>query len=218
MALEVLFSELREVSPSGGDILAMSSDSLRVRLMRKFGIVCATSAIGPTLTVLPWGIGTNAFASGDSIFVFADNDPAPITDDVWIAARVTGVLPSVCPQDGALAQAIAFSGQAALFAADSVGIGAPMRSYEEFTFGTTTMLGDTYFARRDGTGPMIPIAGPLRSSDGIELIYRDALGAVTAVATDVRQIEVIVRTGSGVLNSVGNAVSDSINAWIHTRN
>ena len=75
MALDVLFNELREVSPAGSDILAMSSDSLRVRLMRKFGFVCDTDMTGqPDLTVIPWGVGTNAFEVSDSIFVYADND------------------------------------------------------------------------------------------------------------------------------------------------
>ena len=58
MALDVLFNELREVSAGGGDIMAMSSDSLTLRLMRKFGFVCATNfAAQPVLNVVPWGIG-----------------------------------------------------------------------------------------------------------------------------------------------------------------
>lgn len=219
MALDVLFNELREVSPSGGDILAMSGDSIRVRLMRKFGFVCATNWTGqPELTVIPWGFGTNAFASSDSIFVYADNDEGTRADDAWISANITSIGTSVCPQDGTAAQTLTMNGQGALFSADSVGIGAAVRSYSDFTFGTTTLYGETYLSRRDGTGDMVPIAGPIRGTNGLEFVYRDELGAVTAVAADVRQLEVVVRTGGDVLNGRGGVVSDSITAWIYTRN
>lgn len=65
---------------------------------------------------------------------------------------------------------------------------------------------------------MIPVAGPIASTNGVDFIYRDELGAITSTATDVRQIEVRVRTGSNVLNSLGETVRDSITAWIYTRN
>lgn len=220
MALDVLFNELREVSPPGGDILAMESDSLRVRLMRKFGFVCWTSFVGtPQLLVVPYGIGVNTFAVGDSVFVFADNNEDIASDDVWIAANITDLSNgAACPQDGATAQRLGFSGQGGLFTADSVGIGAPVRSYREYTFGTTTLLGDTYLARREGTGDMVPVTGPIRARNGIEFAYRDSLGHVTSDRDEVRQIEVIVRTGSEVLNSLGEMVSDSIHTSIYTRN
>ena len=65
---------------------------------------------------------------------------------------------------------------------------------------------------------MIPVAGPLRGREGLAFVYRDALGAVTADPLKVAQIEVTVRTGSEVLNSLGEMVSDSVLVWIHTRN
>lgn len=222
MALDVLFNELREVSPGGGDIVAMSGDSLRVRLMRKFGIVCHgldyTSA--PDLYVIPFGFGTNAFAAGDSVFVWADNDEDINSDDVWFSASVENpVGTTVCPQDGVtVAQVLKFHSQNAAFTADSVGAGAPIRSYIEFTFGTTTLLGDTYFSRRQGNGDMVPVAGPIRATNGVAFVYRDAYGVVTATPADVRQIEIMVRTGSNVLDGLGGTVADSITAWIYTRN
>ena len=226
MAIEVLFAELREVSAPGGDILAMSSDSLRVRLMRKFSVVCQTDmAVQPNLTVLD-SLGSmsinaaaNAFDAGDSVFVFADNNENDDDDDVWIKARVSSVdIAAVCPQNGEGAMLLTFNGQGALFAADSVGIGAPVRSYLEYTFGMTTMAGDPYLARRVGNGDMIPIAGPLRAGTGLEFAYRDADGVVTTVPANVRQIEISVRTGSTVLNSLGEMVSDSISVLVYTRN
>ena len=233
MAVEVLFAELREVSPSGGDILAMSSDSIRVRLMRKFSIVCQPDITGsaPVMTVIKDFLlnsgdtlyimgGSNRFAVGDSVFVYADNDPDIDRDDAWISASISSIDSAsvVCPQDGDAGLNLTFGSQMTAFTNDSVHVGAPVRSYQDFTFGTTTMLGDVYLGRRTGTGDMIPVAGPLRDRDGLAFVYRDAMGDVTATPADVAQIEVTVRTGSEVLNSLGEMVSDSVLVWIHTRN
>lgn len=232
MAVEVLFAELREVSPSGGDILTMSSGSLRVRLMRKFSVVCETDfGLMPTLTVRDSIIptapvtsdtlmlmgGANAFAAGDSVFVWADNDPDTENDDVWFSARVSAIDGSVTCPDGRGATELAFGGLQSLFLNDSVGIGAPVRSYQEYTFGTTTMNGDVYLGRQTGTGDMIPVTGPLEAGAGLEFIYRDSLGTVTSTPADVSQIQVIIRTGSEVLGPLGSMVQDSVNVWIHTR-
>lgn len=225
MALDVLFNELREASASGDDLIGMGRDSLRLRLMRKFGVTCSTGIASLQLTVLRETnifnmVGSNMFEVGDSVFVYADNNGNTEDDDVWIPATITAVDTAgvTCPQDGAPAATLTFLGQAAAFAADSVGIGAPIRSFKTYTFGDTILYGDVYFARREGSGPMIPVAGPLKATDGLDFTYRDAFGTVTAVDTDVRQIEVLVRTGSNVLDSRGEVVSDSITAWIYTRN
>jgi len=221
MALELLFNELREVSPSGGDLLAMSSDSVRVRLMRKFSRVCQMDYTFPTgqPTSVVLNLQGRRFEVGDSVFVFADNDEKDDDDDVWISARVTAVdTTAVCPQAGERATELTYNGQGALFNADSVGIGAPVRSYGTYTFGITTFLGDPYLARRQGSGAMMPIVGPIRAGTGLEFVYLDALGNVTSTPADVRQIVVTVRTGSGVMNSLNQEVQDSITAWVYTRN
>lgn len=229
MAVEVLFAELREVSAGGGDILAMSGDSIRVRLMRKFSIVCATdfTLTDPTVTVLDTlqtssgmvlQAGANRFEDGDSVFIWADNDPDIDSDDVWISTAIGGIdTTATCPQNGEGATELEFPALLALFLADSVGIGAPVRSYEEYTFGTTTMNGDVYLGRRTGTGDMVPITGPLQPSNGLEFFYRDSLGAVTTTPADVSQIEVLVRTGSTVLGPLGRMVQDSVQVLIFTR-
>lgn len=229
MAVEVLFAELREVSASGGDILAMSDDSLRVRLMRKFSLVCATdfTLVDATLTILDTlqtaaGLvlqaGANQFDAGDSVFVWADNDPNDDSDDVWLSMRIDGVDgTATCPQAGEGATELEFGASQAVFLTDSVGIGAPVRSYVTYAFGTTTMNGDVYLARRTRGGDMIPVTGPLQPSDGLEFVYLDSLGAVTTTPADVSQIQVTVRTGSEVLGPLGRMVQDSVRVLIHTR-
>ncbi|MCG6954807.1 MAG: prepilin-type N-terminal cleavage/methylation domain-containing protein, partial [Gemmatimonadetes bacterium] len=66
-AMDVLFGELREISARGGDLLSMSTHSLKVRAMRKFGVVCGVSTSSPpVLTVAKVG---DWFAAADSVFV-----------------------------------------------------------------------------------------------------------------------------------------------------
>lgn len=227
MGIDVLFAELRELSPQGGDIVQMTADSMEVRLMRKFSYVCATDFSGqPLLTVVTeaGGLttiqgGTNRFTAGDSVFVYADNDEDIDSDDVWIPARITAVNATltVCPDLVTPGIVLTFNGQGALFSADLVGIGAPVRSFDRYGFGTTTMNGDVYLARRD-TGDYIPMAGPLAAANGLQFVYRDSMGAVTATPTSVSQIEVTLRTGGEVLSFANAPVRDSIVVWIHTRN
>jgi prepilin-type N-terminal cleavage/methylation domain-containing protein len=219
MALEVLFTELRQASPRGGDILMMSADSLRLRLMRKFGRVCAINTLlgVPHLTVTD--IGNIDFLANDSVFIFADNNERDDDDDDWIPAQIgSPVVAGACPQDASLARVLPFTGQAPLFVADSVRIGAPVRSFTTVRFGMTTYSGASYLGRAEGSAALTPVAGPLRAGTGLEFVYRDSIGNVTTTPTNVRQIVVRVRSGSNVLNSLNQMVSDSVLAWVYTRN
>jgi prepilin-type N-terminal cleavage/methylation domain-containing protein len=224
IALEVLMNELRELSPPGGDIISMSQDELSVRLMRKFSIVCATDYSGVGLgnfAVVVLDLPGPDLAAGDSVFVFANNDEGRDDDDVWIKTRIGTVSNTTCPQNSEAAIRLAFGGLASLFITDSVGVGAPARSFQHFTFGLTTYNGDTYLGRRPGfgtTGTWVPVAGPLDPATGIEFVYRDALGAVTTTPEDVRQIVVRIRSESVMRNSLNRPVVDSITAWIYARN
>jgi hypothetical protein len=192
---------------------------VRVRLMRKFSLVCENwDGTNP-----PWqkvlNLPGRRFEAQDSVFVFADNNEKNDDDDTWIAARVTGVdTTATCPQNSEPATILTFNGQGGLFTTDSVGLGAPVRSHEQYTFGLTTYSGAPYLGRQQRGEAMTPVVGPLRSGTGVQFEYRDAMGNTTATAADVRQIVVTVRTGSGVLNSLGNEVADSITTWVYTRN
>jgi prepilin-type N-terminal cleavage/methylation domain-containing protein len=218
MAFEMLFNELREASPGDGDIVSMSSTQITVRLMRKFGVVCATdlASLTPNVTVLD-NTGDD-FAAADSVVLFAENREATPNDDVWLRLEVDAADTTVTCL-GRPGIEVGFDVTTLpMFVADSVRVGAPLRSFREYTFGTVNWNGKPYLGRSEDGGLMWPIAGPLRAANGMQFIYRDALGNVTATPTDVRQIEIRVRTGSEVTNSVGRMVSDSIDAWIYTRN
>lgn len=213
-AMDVLYNELREISAQGGDLIAMNSTSLTVRSMRKFGVVCAISMTSPpvlrTLKVGDW------FEREDSVFVFADNETSRASDDTWIAAHITARdTTALCGSEKAVN--LSFGGQAGLFTADSVRVGAPVRSFMRYRYGLVTMGGEAYLGRT-GTDGTVAMVGPLKASSGLAFSYLDASGTATTTATDVRQIIVTVRTASNVMNSIGGFVSDSITAVIYTRN
>lgn len=224
MAIEVMFNELRELSPGDGDILMMASDSLRVRLMRRLGITCAVDlgplAVTPKITVLD-NTGDD-FAAGDTVLIFAENREATASDDVWLRAHVANVDDSVTCLGGRPALDLEFNPLTTTFDSDTVRVGAPVRGFEVYRYETANWISTNtpYLSRREnGVGTPWPIAGPLRpGNQGLQFIYRDALGAITSTPTDVRQIEVRIRTGNRVRNSAGDIVSDSLDTWIYTRN
>ena len=68
--IDILSSELRELSGAEGDVLTMTPTRIEVRAMRAFGLVCNTNPTGSPILVKKVG---RYFTSGDSIVVFADN-------------------------------------------------------------------------------------------------------------------------------------------------
>lgn len=216
-ALDILWGEVRELSTRGGDLLGMGPNTMRVRVMRKFGIVCSVDLTGshPVLRVIG---PENRFENQDSIVVFADNIETRQKDDAWIRAQVTKVDTTVSCL-GRPAEQLEFGGQKPLFTADSVRRGAPIRSYVQFTYGLYPYDGAYYLGRIAlGAKSVTPLVGPLDPRTGVQFTYMDSTGAVTTIPTQVRQIAVTVRTLSNVKNVTSGFVSDSLTTWIYTRN
>lgn len=213
--LDVLFSELREVSTDEGDLLAMGVDSVTIRTPRAFGLVCATdfSVSPPRVTAHRIGPVVEA---GDSIFIFADNIPDRASDDVWLT-RVVQSVDSTATCGGSLAQRLTVPNLAST--GDTVRAGAPIRAFLTYTYGLHVFAGESYLARRISTsGTPDPLVGPLLPNRGVTFRYLDSVGAVTTVAADVAQIEVTLRYQSEVMDSRNQLVRDSIVARVYPRN
>ena len=103
---------------------------------------------------------------------------------------------------------------------DTVRLGATVRSFQRFTYGIVEFEGDFYLGQTIQGFGAEPLVGPLRSRSegGLEFTYLDANGAVTTVATDVAQIQVMMRTTSLARAPNGDVVSDSIQTRISLRN
>ena len=221
-AMDVLFSELREVSSAGADILAFGPDSLAARSMRDFGAVCdalpLTHASTPQLLVRKI---IEDFESGDSVFVFADNDEFVTNDDEWFPALVTAIDTTVTCPDGGEAQLMTFAGQTLSFTADTVQTGAPIRSFTRLSYRLGTFESETYLGRAEGGAAWTPIVGPLAGLSGrpgLEFSFLDGAGNAAATADQIRQVAVTLRSFSEARGRNGDHVVDSLSSRIFMRN
>ena len=211
--LDILFSELREISRSEGDILTMGSDRIEIRAMRAFGLVCGTSVTGSPLRVQKIG---RFFEDGDSIMVFADNNPDVASDDTILAGDVGGIDTTQTCWGGDAAQSLTVPALTAALANDTVRLGAPVRGFTIYTYGLYTVGGEDYLARKSGA-TTAPLVGPL-APNGVSFVYLDSLGSVTTNPRAVSRIEVTLRSKSKVLNQRGLPVADSLSTAIYLRN
>jgi hypothetical protein len=225
-AMDVLFGELREVSSQDADIVSFSADEIEFRAMRTVGAVCdvdmALLGVLPTMTVRKV---LDDFAAGDSIVVFADNDPFLTADDTWIKARVTSVDTTASCTDinGATYEAtrMNFNAQSALFVADTVRDGAPMRDFTRFSYGLMEYDGQDYLGRSENGGDWSPLVGPLAGATdrpGLQFTYLDAAGDETTTAADIAQVTITIRSHSRVVDQRGVPVVDSLSSTIYMRN
>ncbi len=214
--LEVLSSELREMSSTGGDILGIGSDSIRFRAMRKLGLVCSINRATTPLEVVVRTVG-DKFEQEERVYVFADDDPDTGSDDQWIVGKI-GVPDNDeanCP-DGTTGQHI----QVYWVPTDLVQIGAPLRSFRSYTYGLYWVAGDWHLARRNWLLRVEPLVGPLlsRNRGGLEFEYFDASGLSTNDPDAVERIQITLRAESEARGLDGELIADSITASIYARN
>ena len=213
--LDLLFSELREVSAPEGDLLSIGSQEVEFRAMRSFGLVCA---INPSQSRLSIWVRGDDFEVGQGISVFIDDDPEISSDDEWAEASIQNVSDDsgACPLPGTI-QTITTSG---LASGDFGGMrtGAPIRAFEPFTYGAMQSGGEWYLGRRSGTDPWVPLVGPVDGSGGVGFEYFDAAGNATTTPGAVRRIRVTIRTRSDARDAAGNQIVDALSADVFVRN
>src|SRR5690606_26174770 len=94
-ALDVLESELREISASGGDLTMIQPESLTFRAYRAGGFICSLDAPGQRIVVRQEG--TQPFiASTQQLLYFIENSQITGTDDDWGIASIQQVDTGVC--------------------------------------------------------------------------------------------------------------------------
>lgn len=217
--MEVLFSELREISPQDGDVLTMNASQLRIRAGEAAGIVCTVlSTPGNPLYVQIKPLGH--YLQDRPARVFVDNRPDRRSDDVWQTTTTlnqdsTGIL--ACP-DGESAQEIRLQGMTWGAPPDSLLSGSIVRTLAPNEYRLGTYDGETYLMREDEAGDVYPLVGPLSANDGVTFRYLDADGNVTTTATDVRQIDVTLRSPANIRGISGDLTRDSLRARVYTRN
>lgn len=198
--LQVLLSELREVSASDGDVLEATSTSLTVRSPRKLGIVCQA---GDPLTI--WEMG-DPFEAGEKLRIYDHSTGTWLpggSNSIGIQSATTASS-GTCDtwnrydMDGTVAGAyrlreLSLSSSSSLA---SIRAGAPVRSFQTVTYGLFP-FGDHYALGRAAVGAdTVPLVGPLASPDegGLELRYLDADSVVlsaTQANSDPASIAII---------------------------
>ncbi len=199
-AISVLPGEVRELSASDGDIVTMSATSLTYKSMQALYVQCDS----PSTARLVITLDRTAFfglrgidASQDSIVIFAEGDSTTATDDTWLHADVTAVLPGTACPGGRSSLSVALAGVTPSQLA-RVATGAPVRTFRVaqvllYRDGAgDSWLGGREFQKTAGTWATTqPITGPL-SPAGLELTYFDSTGAPTAVPRYVVRVGIAV--------------------------
>ena len=209
-ALQVLTAELRELDVSGGDIVALGSDSISIRATRGIEFLCAPPDPSTGTVVVRSSLSSgyrDVDPARDRALVFRDGDPSSEDDDAWLDFGIASAGASARCAVGAAATELRLLG--AVRSLDSVGPGAPVRWYERAVYRLYAdetgawWLGERHLS--DGAwAPLSPIAGPLRRPSGLQLTYYDASGAATADPSHVARIDIAVRgVGSALLQAMG---------------
>jgi hypothetical protein len=216
--MDLLFSELREISPEGGDLLRMDGDSVTIRVMRSAALIC-DSTVQATPDQYRWHVVAlgDTLVTGDSVWLFAEHGSTSTADNEWFQSTVQEVVgTTTC--GGSDAQSVRFTWGGAM-GVDTPTVGGLVRTYETYTYGLGMLDGAPYLVRKlEPGGAATPLVGPLRSGTGVSFAYLDKDGNATASATDVRQIVVTLRTLHEAIDAGGEQVRDSLKTRIYTRN
>jgi len=218
-ALQVLSLELRELDPSGGDIVAVGPDSVSIRATRGLEFVCAPPdpATGRILVRSSLSSGYRAIdPARDRALVFRDGDGSTEDDDAWLDLGIASAGGAATCADGAAATELKLVG--AVAALDSVEIGAPVRWYERVVYRLyADETGAWWLGVRGWSGgawaAISPVAGPLQHPLGIQLTYYDTSGATTAEPARVARIGLVIRgVGSALLQEMRGRQSHSVDS------
>lgn len=219
LAVEVLAGELRDSSPSGGDLYAVGPDSVALRSTSGFGIVCAVSAN----TVSLWRLtGTFGVLNTDSALVFEEHRFDSSLDDRWTAARIlsvrlggTGLCPNGRPPTATLALDRAVTGAT---------VGSPLRGFRPYVYKLYRGAdGSWWLGQRLRGGRFQPVTGPFAApaQGGLRLEYLTDAGAITADPRRVSSVRIAVKAVSVRPISRGgrtDLVTDTLSMRVYLRN
>ena len=223
----ILPAELREISASDGDIIAMTGTGIRIRAMRQLALLCAAPLLGGVNTVLAIRqrpiYGLRDFANRDSIFVYYEGDDATRLDDGWVSGRINGIAAGVCPDASPawlLSTSLTFTGTQVATTGNILS-GSPVRGFEQVTYQQFASDGRQYIGMQVGTATIQPLIGPL-TANGFTLAYFDSTGAPTATRNRVAMIRMTLRAETRQAfrqldRSIARSV-DSVTTWVALRN
>ena len=196
----LLTAELRQLSPSDGDLYFIAPESLAIRSVQSVAIVCAIDQVLRRFAL--WNLVgelEDFQKKADSAFIFSAGG-AGQSDDKWEREEIKGFFKAAGPL-GTCEWTVAQTPDTVVQLdkpMPGVVVGAPFRSFRAIQYGTFLDDGNWWLGRKTPGGAYEKLTGPLRSpaAGGLVFEYYDANGNVTAVAADVRVIEIVIRSQS----------------------
>jgi hypothetical protein len=192
IASQILTAELRELDPSGGDIIAMGSDSISIRAMRGLAITCAPATSSGAIVVRDrLSFGYRAVdPSRDRALVLTGGAAASDDDDTWSDFGISSVSSGAQCDDGGAGTRITLVDAGGLV--EAIAVGTPLRTYERVVYRLYADGSDAWWLGVRGWAggswaAISPVAGPFQRGIGLAFSYQDSLGSpVTEPARVVR--------------------------------
>lgn len=208
-AADILAGDLWSLDASDGDILALGSDSIRIRAEREFAVVCAGTAVTLVLKAEQM-FGVRDFQAGDSILVRGS------TDSAW----GTGLVRS-SPRHAACPDSSAGSVVDVDLGGRAVPPGTPIRGFEILTYRSYQASDGSYYLGVRDAGGLQPLAGPLVPGSGLRMAFVDSSGKAATNPRSVSAIRIRIRAQSAepvTRRGVTALLSDSVVVWVTLRN
>lgn len=240
---DLLPSELRALGTGAGDIYAMGPSSVDLRVTTGSSVVCSISGGRTSVTIPPVQLATavpltawrDVPLAGDSVFIFDEGASTARNDDTWRRYRLTAAATTA----GTCATATGFTrtaGEASAGRTVSVTPtipittvpGAPMRFFRPARYGLVSGSGGRWYVGytecMPTCGTLDAVAGPVSSpgAQGVRFTFRDSLGAVTAVPSQVAFVELELHTDGAPVGERSRmrsgALADSLRVSVAIRN
>lgn len=215
IAIQVLTEELLGASAEAGDLYALGHDSVALRAVRGFGVVCGTAGSSVRLWLTSGFFGDS---ETDSLLAYVEEGGARVWGGSWravpiIAVRRHGLPP--CAHGHAAELELTVAGSL-----EGLAVGAPVQSFRPAVYRLyASDAGGWWLGQRLGTGPIQPVVGPFAppSSKGLAFVFRNASGFPTDDPRTVRQVAISVRPRRRRFTDL-EAGFDSFSALITLRN
>jgi prepilin-type N-terminal cleavage/methylation domain-containing protein len=192
---------------TNSDLRAIGPDSITYRAARGLGYTC--DKVAGTGDVVVYNAGDRqwqsyrALTTTDSLMLYIENDPSIAGDDMWLTVGLTTApVAQNCP-DGTVGirYRVAIPGVLGMTVAqafNAMQLGGPVRAFELMQLRSYTSSGKTWLgmrARPLTVGTTIePVVGPLTgTASGLVFGFKDATNATTAIADNVRSVEITMR-------------------------
>lgn len=242
----VLPTDLRAMSPSSGDIYAMTDTSIDFRLATGLSVVCQIGSSRTQITLPPTSLSSNSGltswlstpAQGDTVYIYDEGATNGVSDDSLDTYTVTSTPSSgSCPTTtGFTSTSTEASNGVTLVLSGTLPTtvvqGATVRFFRHAHYSLyQPTAGLWYLGYKDCPGAICgtiqPVSGPFLAAtttdaSGLRFVYRDSTGAVTTDTKKVARIDISMRArtkGTVSLPDAGTGYyGDSLKVSVAVRN